>query len=88
MTTNQPNQQALLIMTDELIATLREAQHEIQSLRRRNEILAAKVEVMDSFVQVMHTRPAEHAPDIVFEIEKHIEKHIAKLEDAKKPQTA
>ena len=71
---------------NELIATLREAQHEIQALRRRNEILAAKVEVMDSFMQVLHTAPAQHsqtfAPDIVFGIEK----HIAKLEDAEKPQ--
>lgn len=73
---------------NELIETLREAQHEIQQLRRRNEILAAKVEVMDSFMQVLHTAPAQHsqtfAPDIVFGIEK----HIARLEDEAKPKAS
>ena len=72
----------------ELIETLKEAQREIQQLRRRNEILSAKVEVMDSFMCVLHTAPAQHtqafAPDIVFGLEK----HIAKLEDAKKPTSA
>lgn len=71
---------------NELIQTLREAQHEINSLRRRNEILAAKVEVMDSFMCVLHTSPAVHtqcaSPDVVYRMEK----HITELEDANKPQ--
>ena len=69
----------------ELIETLKEAQREITQLRRRNEILSAKVEVMDSFMCVLHTKPAEHlqgmSPDVVFQMEK----HISKLEDANKP---
>jgi hypothetical protein len=73
----------------ELIQTLKDAQHEINGLRRRNELLSAKVEVMDSFMCVLHTRPAEHNQamggiDVVFQMEK----HIAKLEDAAKPQAA
>lgn len=72
----------------ELIETLKEAQREITQLRRKNEILSAKVEVMDSFMCVLHTAPAQHtqgfAPDVVFAMEK----HIAKLEDAQKPTSA
>jgi len=72
----------------ELIETLKEAQREIQQLRRRNEILSAKVEVMDSFMCVLHTAPAQQSqafsPDVVFAMEK----HIAKLEDAQKPTSA
>jgi hypothetical protein len=43
-----------------LTQLLKDAQREIQQLRRRNEILGAKVEVMDSFMCVLHTKPAEH----------------------------
>jgi len=72
----------------ELIETLKEAQHEINSLRRSNEILSAKVEVMESFMCVLHTSPAQHrqtlSPDVVFELQK----HVAKLEDEAKPKAA
>ena len=72
----------------ELIETLRTAQHEIQSLRRQNEILAAKVEVMDGFMQVLRTTPAQRpqsfAPDIVFGLEQ----HVARLEDERTPKAA
>ena len=37
---------------------LQEARAEILHLRRRNEVLAAKVEMIDLFACVLHTRPA------------------------------
>lgn len=42
-----------------LINLMAEAQNEINQLRRRNEILSAKVEVMDAFMCVLHTSPAQ-----------------------------
>jgi len=56
---------------------LNEARHEIIALRRRNEILGAKVEVFESMMCLLHTRPAEHnqpmSPDIAWQIEKAVE---------------
>ncbi|MDB5522804.1 MAG: hypothetical protein JWM58_567 [Rhizobium sp.] len=37
---------------------LEKASAEIRMLRRQNELLAARVEVMDLFACVLHTRPA------------------------------
>ena len=55
---------------------LNEARAEIQGLRRSNEILTAKVEVMDAFMCVLHTRPAEQTrgatPDVAWELTKRI----------------
>lgn len=49
-----------------------EAENEIRSLRRQNEILTAKVEVMDLFACVLHTSPAERnrgaAPDVAWKL--------------------
>lgn len=57
--------------------TLKECEHEILRLRRSNEILAAKVEVMDLFAQTLNTKPAERnyaaSPDVVFQIAKRLE---------------
>ncbi len=72
----------------DLIETLKEAEHEINSLRRRNEILAAKVEVMDSFMCVLHTRPAEHNQTMGIDVVFQIAKHRAKLEDDAKPKAS
>lgn len=44
----------------EIVDTLQEAEHEIIGLRRRNEILGAKVEVMDLFACVLFTQAASH----------------------------
>lgn len=56
------------------IQILIEAKHEITTLRRQNEILRAKVEVMDLFACVLHTQPATREQamcvDIVYELEK------------------
>lgn len=42
----------------EIKELLTQAKHQIISLRRRNEILEAKVEVMNLFGTVLHTQPA------------------------------
>ena len=64
---------------------LTDAIHEIRSLRRQNEILSAKVEVMDFFAMVLHTTPAQpsqgFSPDVAYALEQ----EVAKL-DAKKPE--
>lgn len=56
--------------------TLTAAVAEIRSLRRQNEILSAKVEMIDLFACVLATRPAESqrgmSPDVAWEIEKAI----------------
>jgi hypothetical protein len=72
----------------ELIQTLKEAQYEIKQLRRQNEILSAKVEVMDNFMLILHTTPANRltgaSPDVVYAMEN----EINKLEAAAKPQAS
>lgn len=66
-----------MITNDDLCNLLADARFEIEQLRRRNEILSAKVEVFDSMMQMLHTRPAERpqacAPDVAFELQKLIE---------------
>lgn len=75
-------------MNDELIQTLKEAEHEINALRRRNELLSAKVEVFDCMMQVLHTSLAMHSqpmsPDVVYALAKQRDR----LEQAQKPQPA
>ena len=43
-----------------LIELLEEAESEIRQLRRSNEILSAKVGVMESLLDVFHARPPEY----------------------------
>lgn len=54
-----------------------DARNEIQQLRRQNEILRAKVEMVDLFACVLHTKPAEKtqamAPDVAWQLDKLIE---------------
>lgn len=47
-------------MTTPLRDLIEDAAHEIRSLRRTNEILNAKVEMIDLFACVLHTKAAEH----------------------------
>lgn len=54
---------------------LSRAQNEIAGLRRENEILRAKVEMIDLFACVLHTQAAQHGggamhPDILYELQK------------------
>ncbi len=59
-----------------------EAKSEIERLRRRNEILEAKVEVMNLFGTVLHTYPNHDggamAVDIAWSLQKGIEELEAK----------
>ena len=60
-----------------LKALLLEAVVEVRSLRRENEILRAKVEVMDLFACVLHTSPALKsqgmAPDVAWAMQNKID---------------
>ncbi len=59
---------------NEIAMLMENAAHEIRDLRRRNEVLAAKVEMIDLFSLVFRTRPdypsVGAAPDVVWELEK------------------
>jgi hypothetical protein len=75
-------------MTDELIQTLREAEHEINALRRRNEVLSAKVEVFDCMMQMLHTSPATRPQGMSLDVVYALAKHRDRLEQSQKPQPA
>lgn len=57
-----------------------EAKSEIERLRRRNEILSAKVEVMDLFACVLHTAPATYNPPQCVDIAWSLQKGVEQLE--------
>lgn len=59
---------------------LRNAQEEITRLRRQNEILSAKVEMIDLFACVLHTKPAEHVQDMSVDVVWELGKEIEKIE--------
>ncbi len=56
---------------------LQNAREEILSLRRENEILRAKVEMIDLFACILHTTPAHRsqgaAPDVAWALQKEID---------------
>lgn len=59
----------------EVIEILKEAQRKIEELRRNNQILSAKVDVMDGFFNILHKGAntcsiVGYEPDIYFTIEK------------------
>ena len=60
----------------ELEELLTNAMHEIRDLRRRNEVLGAKVEMIDLFACVLHTQaaanPQGYSPDVAFALQKKI----------------
>lgn len=62
--------------TDELKELLTNAMHEIRDLRRHNEILGAKVEMIDLFACVLHTQAASRSqgasPDVAWALQKKI----------------
>jgi len=66
----------------ELSQLLGDAEREIRDLRRRNEILAAKVEVMDSFMCVLHTSPAQHSQPASIDVAWQLQRKIAEMEEA------
>jgi len=62
----------------DLEGLLNEARAEILTLRRSNEILRAKVEMIDLFACVLHTEPARRrsegiAPDVAWALQKKID---------------
>lgn len=70
---------------------LLQAMHEIQALRRHNEVLAAKVEMIDLFACVLHSKPPEtrhgYADDVAWKMQKEIDKLTAEEEAAKAEKT-
>jgi len=65
---------------------LRDAAAEIRALRRHNEILEAKVGVMELFACVLHTTPAQRhegaAVDIAWELDERATKVEAEFKEA------
>jgi hypothetical protein len=57
-----------------------DAKSEILALRRKNEILQAKVEVMDLFSLVLHTRPAYSEHGAVVDVAWQLQKEIQEIE--------
>lgn len=73
-------------MNSELIQAITEAQHEINALRRRNEVLAAKVEVFDSMMQMLNTAPATRQQPMSTDVLYLLQKQRDRLEEEQKPQ--
>ncbi len=58
---------------------LQRALSEIKGLRNRNELMAARLDMFDAVMSALHGQPAHNGkgymhPDIVFEIEAHLNK--------------
>lgn len=66
----------------ELEEVLLGAQQEIISLRRQNELLRAKVEVMDLFACVLHTTAASRSEGMSIDIAWQLGKELEKLKAA------
>ncbi len=66
------------------IEVINEARHEIISLRRQNEILKAKVEVMDLFACVLHTTPATREQVACVDIAWRLENEAQRLQSESK----
>lgn len=55
-------------MTGEIYLLLKDAKRELLELRRRNEILAAKVEMIDLFACVLHTQAAQRTEGFTLDL--------------------
>lgn len=62
---------------------LEQARQEIIALRRQNEILSAKVEMVDLFACVLHTQPARHSVSMGEDIAWKIERALEEMEPQK-----
>lgn len=58
------------------------AKHEIEDLRRRNELLTAKVEVMDLFGCLLHTSAARRLEGQSVDVAWQLQKKIDELDDS------
>jgi len=63
-----------------IAAVMNEARHEIIRLRRANELLQAKVDVMDLFACVLHTTPAYQGQGMSIDIAWQLQQEIERLE--------
>ena len=63
-------------MDDEVKGLLLRAMHEIRALRRDNEILGAKVRMIEFFETVLQTQPARPTEGVKMDVAWHIEKLI------------
>lgn len=63
---------------------LQSAMHEIAGLRRQNEILQAKVEVMDLFACVLHTTAASRTQGMSVDVAWQLQKAIDEIDAAEK----
>lgn len=56
---------------------LQQSAQEIKSLRKQNELMTARLDMFDDMMMLFSTIPAQSgrtmSPDIVYEIEKHLE---------------
>lgn len=62
---------------------------EINSLRRSNELMSAKLEMFDNVMSALHGQPAANrrggmSPDLVWEIEKHLREFTEQANPFKK----
>ena len=67
---------------------LRKAIWEIQDLRRRNEVLSAKVEVMDLFHLVLRTQPNYGSQGASIDVAWEMQKRVDEIVSAKSSTTA
>ncbi len=69
------------------IELLKNAAMEIKILRRQNELKSARLDMFDSVMKLLHTKPAMESqgmsPDLVWEIEKFIESQKSPVETPK-----
>ena len=63
----------------ELAQLLNDARHEIISLRRDNEILHAKIDVMELFACVLHTKPASRQAGAAIDVAWLLQKKLDEL---------
>lgn len=71
---------------NEIAQLMTNAAHEIRDLRRRNEVLAAKVEMIDLFAPVFRTRPDFPSVGMSLDVVWELDKKAAELHEASAPQ--
>lgn len=67
---------------------LRRAQHEIEDLRRQNEVLRARVDTMDFLALVLNTKPAYQSVAMAEDIVPRLREAIHNLEIDEQRQAA
>jgi len=70
-------------MKEQHLALLQEASNKIKTLRRQNELQAARLEVFDSMMRLFHTSPNGSGMGYEPAIEYEIDKYLAASEQSK-----